>query len=62
METYNNLTDEEKNILTDACKMYVMKDKKVKLVKGELYNMKITTPYDLKMANMMLGIKGEKDD
>ena len=39
-----------------------MKDKKVKLVKGELYNMKITTPYDLKMANMMLGIKGEKDD
>ena len=35
-------------------KSYVLKDKKVGLVKGELYNMKITTMYDLKMANLML--------
>lgn len=62
MDTYYKLTDEEKNILTDACKMYIMKNKKVKLVNGELYNMKITTPYDLKMANMMIGIKGEEND
>ena len=27
METYSSLTDKEKNILTDACKMYVMKNK-----------------------------------
>lgn len=60
METYSSLTDKEKNILTDACKMYVMKNKTVKLVNGELYNMKITTPYDLKIANIMLKIKEEK--
>lgn len=54
MEVSNKLTEEEKEILTDACKIYVLKDKKVGLVKGELYNMKITTMYDLKMANLML--------
>jgi len=54
MEVSNKLTEEEKEILTDACKIYVLKGKKVGLVKGELYNMKITTMYDLKMANLML--------
>jgi len=48
------LTIEEKNILTDACKIYVLKGKRVRLVKGELYNMKITTLYDLKIANLIL--------
>ncbi|MCI9038295.1 MAG: 2-C-methyl-D-erythritol 4-phosphate cytidylyltransferase [Clostridia bacterium] len=51
---YNNLTEEEKQILTDACKVYVLKQKQVGLVKGELYNMKITTKHDLKMAKLML--------
>lgn len=51
---YNNLTEAEKQILTDACKVYVLKQKQVGLVKGELYNMKITTKHDLKMAKLML--------
>ena len=50
---YNHYED-EKNILTDAAKIYVLKNQKVGLVMGELYNMKITTTYDLKMANLML--------
>lgn len=54
MEVSNKLTEEEKEILTDACKIYVLKNQKVGLVMGELYNMKITTMYDLKMANLML--------
>lgn len=54
MEVSSKLTDEEKNILTDAAKIYVLKNQKVGLVMGELYNMKITTTYDLKMANLML--------
>lgn len=54
MEVSNSLTEEEKDILTDAAKIYVLKDQKVGLVMGELYNMKITTMYDLKMANLML--------
>lgn len=54
MEVSDKLTEEEKNILTDAAKIYVLKNQKVGLVMGELYNMKITTTYDLKMANLML--------
>ena len=59
MNTYNELKDEERNILTDAAKIYVLKNKKVKLVMGESYNMKITTQYDLKLANLMIDKKGE---
>lgn len=62
MSVYNDLTENEKSILTDACKMYAIKNKTVKLVKGELYNIKITTQYDLKLAKMMINIKGEQED
>lgn len=60
MQTYNGLTEEEKNILTDAAKIYVLKNKNVKIVNGEVYNMKITTQYDLKLANAILRIDEEK--
>lgn len=58
-ETYEALTDEEKNILTDAAKIYVMKGKNVRLVKGEAFNIKVTYPYDLTVAETLLkgGIK-----
>lgn len=55
---FNSLTEEEKDILTDACKALVMKGTDVHLVKGEVYNMKITTQYDLKVANGL--VEGEK--
>lgn len=54
MSTYNQLTDKEKEILTDACKIFVLKGKKVKIVKGETFNIKITTVFDLKMAEAIL--------
>lgn len=53
-----SLTVEEEQILTDACKAFVLKGEKVYLVKGELYNMKITTSYDLKVANALVSIGG----
>ncbi|EKF6163678.1 D-ribitol-5-phosphate cytidylyltransferase, partial [Staphylococcus pseudintermedius] len=53
-ECYLKLTNEEKNKLTDACKILVVANKKVKLVTGELYNIKVTTPYDLKVANSII--------
>jgi len=56
---YNNLSEEEKQILTDACKIFTMNGKKVKLVRGEIFNIKITTPYDLNVANSI--IKGSLD-
>ncbi len=50
----NDLTDEEKEILTDAAKIFVLKGEEVSLVKGEITNIKITYPYDLKLANTIL--------
>ena len=56
-ETYMALSEDEKAILTDATKIYVLKGKAVKLVKGESFNIKITYPYDLEVAETLL--KGE---
>ena len=49
---------EEKKILTDACKILVLKGEKVHLVQGEVSNIKITYPHDLRVAEAILG--GEK--
>lgn len=51
---YEALTEEEKEILTDAAKIFVMKGEEVALVQGETYNMKITYPYDLCVAKSLL--------
>ena len=51
---YESLTDEEKKILTDAAKIFVMKGEKVYLVEGEVSNIKITYPYDLRVAESLL--------
>ena len=50
----NDLTEDEKEILTDAAKIFVLKCEDVSLVKGEITNIKITYPYDLKLANTIL--------
>ncbi len=49
-----SLTEAESNILTDACKIFTLKDEDVYLVEGEVTNIKITYPYDLKLANTIL--------
>jgi D-ribitol-5-phosphate cytidylyltransferase len=51
---YNALTEEQKMTLTDACKICALAGEQVKIVKGELFNIKVTTPYDLKVANAIL--------
>ncbi len=53
-ELINNLSDSETNILTDACKIFILKGEDVHLVDGEISNIKITYPYDLKLANTIL--------
>lgn len=52
---YESLTKEEKDILTDAAKICVMKGHQVQIVKGEVFNIKITYPYDLDIARALLG-------
>lgn len=53
-DLYNTLTDTEKEMLTDAAKILVMKGQNVHLVSGETYNIKITYPYDLRIARSLL--------
>ena len=51
---YNSLSDDEKKILTDAAKIFVMKGEQVALVEGATFNLKITYPYDLRVAKSLL--------
>jgi len=53
-EVYDSMTEEELNIVTDACKMFFLRNKNVFLVEGSDMNFKITYPFDLKMAKCML--------
>lgn len=52
---YNKLTEEQRSILTDAAKIVLLAGvDKVKIVKGEQLNFKITRSYDLKVANLLV--------
>ncbi len=55
---YNDLSDEEKNILTDACKIFIFRNKPVKLIQGDAFNIKVTTVSDYKIADVILGGNG----
>lgn len=52
---YESMTEEELDIVTDACKLFYLRNYEVHLVEGESSNFKITYPFDLKMAKTMLG-------
>lgn len=54
LDLYTSLSDDKKEILTDACKIFVISGKKVGLAKGEYSNIKITTITDLKIARSMI--------
>lgn len=52
---YNDLSEEEKNILTDACKIFTFRNRPVKMVWGDAFNIKITTVSDYKIAEAIVG-------
>ncbi|MGN0551217.1 MAG: 2-C-methyl-D-erythritol 4-phosphate cytidylyltransferase [Acutalibacteraceae bacterium] len=54
-EMYAKLNEEQKAVLTDACKICVLGGVEVKLVDGEISNMKITTVNDYKIAQILVG-------
>lgn len=53
-EMLASLTAEERDILTDACKAFVLRGRPVALVRGDVSNIKITYPQDLRVAEAML--------
>ena len=57
MTLYNKLSSEEKGIMTDSCKIFTLNKEYVKLVLGDLSNIKITTKHDLEVAHRTLLIK-----
>lgn len=59
-DLYYSLSQEEKKILTDACKICVVRNYPVHLVMGSVTNLKITTPGDYKIAQAIVG--GENGD
>ena len=54
LHLYRGLDEEQRNSLTDACKVYLMHGKPVALVMGEYDNIKITTPHDVHVAAKIL--------
>ena len=52
---FETLTGEEKEMLTDACKVFVLRGEKVALVRGDASNIKITYPQDIRIARALLG-------
>lgn len=54
-ELFSSLTEKEKEILTDACKIMLLKGVTVYMIPGEVNNIKITYPYDIKVAEALLG-------
>ena len=53
-DIYESLTAAEKQILTDACKILVLKGEKVQLVEGDVTNIKITYPSDIRLAEALM--------
>ena len=51
---YESLSEEDKIILTDAAKVFVIKGEKVALVEGASGNIKVTYPSDLELADSLL--------
>lgn len=53
-ELYDKIDETQKQTLTDACKIFTLNNIPVAIVKGDVSNIKITYPHDLKVANFIL--------
>lgn len=53
-ELFEALSDEEKDVLTDACKIFVLKGEPVALVRGDVVNMKLTYASDIRLARALM--------
>ena len=54
------VSDEERRLITDACRLFMISGKKVGLIKGDAKNIKLTYPSDMKAAKAMLEGTAEK--
>ena len=54
LDAFNTLDAETRAKLTETTKVCFVQGIPIHIVKGEFYNFKITTPYDLQLANFVL--------
>jgi 2-C-methyl-D-erythritol 4-phosphate cytidylyltransferase len=57
LRLYQELTEDERQILTDATKVFTLKGQPVSIVRGDSANMKITYAEDLAMAEALLSLR-----
>lgn len=60
---FQELAEDDKAVLTDACKILVLKGEPVALVQGDVANMKLTYTNDMRIARAMVdgGEEGSQD-
>ena len=56
-----SLTEDEKAVLTDAARIYVMKGEPVAIVMGDSSNIKITYPDDIQIAESIWNRQHKQD-
>ena len=54
LEIYNDLSDEEINLLDEAMMLFYLRDKPVHLFEGDSANFKVTRPFDITIAETIL--------
>lgn len=55
IEIYEDLTEDEINLLDEAMMLFYLRDEEVYLFKGDSFNFKITRPFDITVAKSILG-------
>lgn len=56
LEIYNDLSEDEIKLLDEAMMLFYLRDKPVYLFEGDESNFKITKPFDIKIAETILGL------
>ena len=58
---FESLSAEEASVLTDACKILVLRGEPVALVQGDVANMKLTYAADMRLARALVDFQGSPD-
>lgn len=56
IEIYNDLSEDEIKLLDEAMMLFYLRDKPIYLFEGDGSNFKITKPFDIKIAETILGL------
>ena len=57
LDIYNNLSEDEIELLDEAMMLFYLRNKPVHLFEGDASNFKVTKPFDIKIAETILNMK-----